>query len=67
MEIWRAGTTSIVVRVGPIHFLTDVQWLCLAMAAVALAGMAVLRRKYPCRPRRPPRRPPRPPLEAAAR
>ncbi len=30
MEIWRAGTTSDVVRVGPIHFLTDVQWLCFA-------------------------------------
>jgi len=47
MEIWRAGTTSDVIRVGPIHFLTDVQWLCLGMAALAVAGMAVFRRKYP--------------------
>jgi len=65
MEIWRAGTTSDVVRVGPIHFLTDVQWLCLVMAAVALAGMAVLRRRYPVRPE--PRPSSRLPLEAAAR
>lgn len=46
MEIWRAGTTSDVVALG----LTDVQWLCLAMASVALVGMAILRRKYPVRP-----------------
>lgn len=64
MEIWRAGTTSDVVRVGPIHFLTDVQWLCLGMAAVALAAMAVLRRKYPVRPE--PRPASRLPMEAIA-
>ena len=46
MEIWRAGTTSDVVALG----LTDVQWLCLAMASVALVGMVILRRKYPVRP-----------------
>lgn len=45
MEIWRAGTTSDVVALG----LTDVQWLCLAMATVALTGMAILRHKYPIR------------------
>ncbi len=69
MEIWRAGTTSDVVRVGPIHSLTDVQWLCLVMAAVALVGMAVLRRRYPAPPLSPPAPPPvtRLPLEAAAR
>jgi len=65
MEIWRAGTTSDVVKVGPIHFLTDVQWLCLVMAALALVGMAVLRRRYPARPE--PRPSSRLPLEAAAR
>jgi len=68
MEIWRAGTTSDVVKVGPIHFLTDVQWLCLVMAAVALAGMAVLRRRYPVPPPSPPVSPvTRLPLEAAVR
>ncbi len=46
MEIWRAGTTSDVIRVGPIHFLTDVQWLCLGIFAVGLSGMALLRRRY---------------------
>lgn len=56
MEIWRAGTTSEVVALG----LTDVQWLCLAMAAVALTGMAVFRRKYPFHPAAP-----RMPMEAA--
>ena len=67
MEIWRAGTTSDLVHVGPIGFLTDVQWLCLAMAAVALVSMVVLRRKYPVPP--PPAAPPVAPrpLEAAAR
>jgi len=67
MEIWRAGTTSDIVRVGPIHVFTDVQWLCLAMAALALVGMAVLSRKYPAPPA--PAAPPalRPPLEVAAR
>lgn len=50
MEIWRAGTTSDIVRVGPIHFLTDVQWLCIGMAAIALTGMAIFRRKYPVPP-----------------
>ena len=65
MEIWRAGTTSDIVKVGPIHFLTDVQWLCLVMAMVALAGMAVLRRRYPVQPK--PRPTARLPLEAAAR
>ena len=65
MEIWRAGTTSDVVRVGPINFLTDVQWLCLAMAALALVGMATLRRKYPVQHE--PRPSARLPLEAVAR
>jgi len=65
MEIWRAGTTSDVIRVGPIHFLTDVQWLCLVMAAVALIGMALLRRRFPVPPA--PRPAPRLPLEAVAR
>ena len=64
MEIWRAGTTSDLVRVGPIHFLTDVQWLCLGMATVALTGMVILRRKYPVPPV-PPAPSPRP-LEVAA-
>ena len=50
MEIWRAGTTSDVIKVGPIHFLTDVQWLCLGMAAIALTGMTILSRKYPVPP-----------------
>lgn len=65
MEIWRAGTTSDVIRVGPIHFLTDVQWLCLVMASVALVGMALLRRRYPVTPGSRPA--PRLPLEAAIR
>lgn len=65
MEIWRAGTTSDVIRVGPIHFLTDVQWLCLGMASVALVGMALLRRRFPVTPA--PRTGLRVPLEAAAR
>ena len=46
MEIWRAGTTSDVLALG----LTDVQWLCLAMASVALTGMAILRRRQPVQP-----------------
>ncbi len=50
MEIWRAGTTSDVVRVGPIHFLTDVQWLCLGLFALGLTGMAILRRFFPVPP-----------------
>jgi hypothetical protein len=54
------------VRVGPITALTDVQWLCLGMAAAALAGMATLRRRFPVRPVPPPAVP-RPPVEAAAR
>lgn len=49
-EIWRAGTTSDVVSVGPIHFLTDVQWLCLGIFSIGLIGMAILRRKYPVPP-----------------
>ena len=57
MEIWRAGTTSDLIRVGPIHFLTDVQWLCLAMAAIAVFGMAILRHKYPVPPLALPRTP----------
>ena len=65
MEIWRAGTTSDVVSVGPIHVLTDVQWLCLAMGAAALAGMAILRRTRPVQPAPPSA--PRRPLEAVAR
>lgn len=69
MEIWRAGTTSDVINVGPIHFLTDVQWLCLGMATLALTGMIVLRRRYPVPPPAPSAAPPvtRLPLEAAAR
>ena len=67
MEIWRAGTTSDVVTVGPIHVLTDVQWLCLAMAAVALGGMAFLRRKYPVPPPASPPPAPRVLEEAATR
>ena len=46
-EIWRAGTTSDLVSVGPIRFLTDVQWLCLGIFGVGLLGMALLRRRYP--------------------
>lgn len=60
MEIWRAGTTS----TGGAWGLTDVQWLCVAMAAVALVGMVVLRRKYPVPPA-PAASPPRP-VEAIA-
>lgn len=63
MEIWRAGTTSDLVHVGPIRFLTDVQWLCLGIATVALTGMAVLRRKFPVPPAALP--PPLRPVEAA--
>ena len=44
MEIWRAGTTSDVIRVGPIDFLTDVQWLCVGIFALGLLGMMILRR-----------------------
>lgn len=47
MEIWRAGTTSGYISVGPIHFLTDVQWLCFIIAVIAITGMAVFRRKFP--------------------
>lgn len=47
MEIWRAGTTSDVISVGPIHFLTDVQWLCLGLFSLGLIGMAILRRFFP--------------------
>ena len=62
MEIWRAGTTSTVVALG----LTDVQWLCLVMAGVALTGMAFFRRRFPVPPAAlPPAS--RPPLEAALR
>ncbi len=50
MEIWRAGTTSDLVTVGPIHFLTDVQWLCLGLFALGLTGMAILRRCFPVPP-----------------
>ena len=50
MEIWRAGTTSTVINVGPIHFLTDVQWLCIGLFALGLIGMAILRRFFPVRP-----------------
>ena len=65
MEIWRAGTTSDLVSVGPIHFLTDVQWLCLGFFALGLTGMAILRRRYPVPPPVLPL-PPRP-VEATAR
>ncbi len=65
MEIWRAGTTSDLVSVGPIHFLTDVQWLCLGIFAVGLIGMALLRRKYAVPPMVVP--PPTRPVEAIAR
>ncbi|MEO7720165.1 MAG: prolipoprotein diacylglyceryl transferase [Capsulimonas sp.] len=40
MEIWRGGVTSTVVAWG----LTDVQFLCLSMIALAGVGLAVLRR-----------------------
>ena len=50
MEIWRAGTTSDLISVGPIHFLTDVQWLCLGIFSIGLLGMAVLRRYFPVPP-----------------
>ena len=50
MEIWRAGTTSDLVTVGPIHFLTDVQWLCIGLFALGLTGMAILRRYFPVPP-----------------
>ncbi len=50
MEIWRAGTTSDLIRVGSIHFLTDVQWLCLGLFALGLTGMAILRRYFPVPP-----------------
>lgn len=50
MEIWRAGTTSTVVALG----LTDVQWLCITMAAVAVAALVWLRRRA-LRPQSPPR------------
>jgi len=62
MEIWRAGTTSDLIRVGPIHFLTDVQWLCLGLFALGLTGMAILRRCFPVPPPALPLRP----VEAAA-
>ncbi len=65
MEIWRAGTTSDVVTVGPIHFLTDVQWLCLGLAAIGLTGMAILRRRYPVPPSARPL--PQRPVEASVR
>lgn len=57
MEIWRAGTTSDVIW----HGLTDVQLLCFGMATIALAGMAILRRR-PMTPAAPPR-----PLQTAMR
>lgn len=41
MEIWRADVTSTVVALG----LTDVQWLCLAMAAVSITFLLTLRRR----------------------
>lgn len=62
-EIWRAGTTSDVISVGPIHFLTDVQWLCLGIFSIGLVGMAILRRKYPVPPVS---LPPSRPVEAVA-
>lgn len=40
MEIWRGGVTSTVVALG----LTDVQFLCLSMASLAVLGLVVLRR-----------------------
>ena len=46
MEIWRAGTTSDVVLYG----LTDVQLLCLGIAAFAFTGMILLRRRSQLRP-----------------
>lgn len=47
MEIWRVGTTSS----GLIYGLTDVQWLCAAMAVVAVAGLRRLgARPAPPRP-----------------
>lgn len=50
MEIWRAGTTSDLISVGPIHFLTDVQWLCLGLFTLGLTGMVILRRFFPVPP-----------------
>ena len=41
MEIWRANVTSTVYALG----LTDVQWLCLSMAVVAIIFLALLRRR----------------------
>ena len=64
MEIWRAGTTSDLVRVGPIHSLTDVQWLCFGIAAIALTGMVAFRR-FPLTPANPGIK--SRPLEVAAR
>lgn len=40
MEIWRADVTSS----GGAFGLTEVQWLCVAMAIVAFAALAILRR-----------------------
>lgn len=50
MEIWRAGTTSDIVSVGPIHSLTDVQWLCIGLFSLGLVGMTLLRRFFPVPP-----------------
>lgn len=41
MEIWRAGTTSS----GGAFGLTEVQWLCIAMAIVALVALRILKRR----------------------
>ena len=66
MEIWRAGTTSTVIKVGPINFLTDVQWLCIGLFALGLLGMALLRRFFPVPPQAALPPPPKP-VEAAVR
>lgn len=49
MEIWRADVTSTVVALG----LTDVQWLCITMAVVAVGALAWLRRRGTRLPNRP--------------
>jgi phosphatidylglycerol:prolipoprotein diacylglycerol transferase len=41
MEIWRADVTSTVIALG----MTDVQWLCITMAVVAVSVLVWLRRR----------------------
>ena len=49
MEIWRADVTSTVVALG----MTDVQWLCITMAVVALGALTWLRRRGTALPTKP--------------